>query len=38
MILQQWQDQSPQLENKDKFGLGAGLITYYRWHLLGENV
>lgn len=35
--LQQWQDQSPQIENKDKFGLGTGLMTYYRWYVFGKK-
>lgn len=34
---QQWQDQSPQIESKDKFGLGTGLMTYYRWYVLGKK-
>lgn len=35
--LQEWHDQSPNIESKDRFGLGAGLMTYYRWHLLGKK-
>jgi len=34
--LQQWLDQSPQMETKRSLGMGAGLMTYYRWYLLGK--
>lgn len=35
--LQEWHDQSPQLESKNKFGLGVGVMTYYRWYLFGKK-
>lgn len=35
--VQEWHDQTPQLDNKNKFGLGVGIMTYYRWYLLGKK-
>ncbi|TKG90763.1 hypothetical protein EYV94_23145 [Puteibacter caeruleilacunae] len=35
--LQEWNDQTPNIENKDSFGLGAGIMTYYRWYLFGRK-
>lgn len=35
--MQQWNDRTPGIENKDKFGLGAGIMTYYRWYLFGKK-
>lgn len=34
--LQEWSDSTPSIEGSQKFGLGAGLMTYYRWYLLGS--
>lgn len=34
---QQWNDRTPGIEKKDKFGMGAGIMTYYRWYLLGKK-
>jgi hypothetical protein len=36
-LLQQWQDKSPGIESKSKFGMGSGLMTYYRWYLFGKK-
>ena len=35
--LQEWSDRSPKISSRDKFGLGAGLMTYYRWYLFGKK-
>lgn len=35
--LQEWSDQTPLIENREKFGLGMGLMSYYRWYLLGKK-
>lgn len=35
--LQQWNDNSPHIETDDRFGLGLGLMTYYRWYLFGKK-
>lgn len=35
--LQEWHDQSPQIDSKNKFGIGTGLMTYYRWYLFGKK-
>lgn len=35
--LQQWTDQTPVVKNQNSFGLGAGLMTYYRWYILGKK-
>lgn len=35
--LQEWHDQSPQLGSKNQFGIGTGLMTYYKWNLLGKK-
>ena len=35
--LQQWSERSPGIESQDKFGLGAGIMTYYRWYLFGTK-
>ena len=37
LTLQEWHDQSPHIDSKNQFGLGAGIMTYYRWHLLGSK-
>lgn len=35
--MQQWNDRTPGIDSKDKFGMGAGLMTYYRWYLFGKK-
>lgn len=35
--MQQWVDQTPNIESKNKLGFGTGLMTYYRWYLLGKK-
>lgn len=35
--IQEWSDQSPGLEERETFGLGMGLMSYYRWYLLGKK-
>lgn len=35
--LQQWNDRTPDIDGKDKFGMGAGIISYYRWYLFGKK-
>ncbi len=35
--LQQWNDRTPDIDNKDKFGMGAGIMSYYRWYLFGKK-
>lgn len=35
--LQEWNDRTPEIDKKNKFGLGAGIMTYYRWYLLGKK-
>lgn len=34
---QQWGDQTPKLDKNEKFGLGMGIMTYYRWYLFGKK-
>lgn len=35
--LQEWNDQTSIIASKDKFGIGTGLMTYYRWHIFGRK-
>ncbi|MCL3781357.1 hypothetical protein EMN47_13285 [Prolixibacteraceae bacterium JC049] len=35
--LQQWSDKTPDIKSKDAFGIGAGIMTYYRWYLFGKK-
>lgn len=35
--IQEWQDQTPFIQDNQKFGLGVGLMTYYRWYLFGKK-
>lgn len=35
--LQEFQDRTPDISEKDVFGLGAGIMTYYRWYLFGRK-
>lgn len=35
--LQEWSDTSPGIESNQKFGLGTGIMTYYRWYLFGKK-
>jgi hypothetical protein len=35
--LQEYHDSSPNLSGNKKFGLGVGLMTYYRWYLMGKK-
>lgn len=34
---QQWNDRTPEIDPKDKFGMGAGIMSYYRWYLFGKK-
>ncbi len=34
--LQEWHDQSPLIDSKNTFGIGTGLLAYFRWYLLGK--
>lgn len=35
--MQQWYDQTLLIENNQRFGIGFGIMTYYRWYLLGQK-
>lgn len=35
--IQEWQDQTPLIKANQKFGLGVGIMTYYRWYLFGKK-
>ena len=35
--LQQWNDRTPDIDGKDKFGMGVGVMSYYRWYLFGKK-
>lgn len=35
--LQEWNDRTPGIESGNKFGMGAGVMTYYRWYILGNQ-
>lgn len=35
--LQQWYDQTPLIKENQRFGLGVGIMTYYRWYLFGRK-
>ena len=35
--LQEWNDNSPELAPEKRFGIGVGIMTYYRWYLLGRK-
>jgi hypothetical protein len=35
--LQQWSDITPDTDSKHQFGIGAGIMTYYRWYILGRK-
>lgn len=35
--IQQWNDQTPFIDSQGKFGIGVGLMTYYRWYLFGKK-
>jgi len=35
--LQQFWDETPNIDQKGKLGLGAGVMTYYRWYLFGKK-
>lgn len=35
--LQQWSDRTPNIGDRNKFGVGAGIMTYYRWYLFGKK-
>jgi hypothetical protein len=35
--IQQFNDQTPNIPQKYKFGIGLGLMTYYRWYLFGKQ-
>ncbi len=37
MNVQQWNDRSPDIEKKSKFGFGTGIMSYYRWYLFGKK-
>lgn len=34
--IQEWHDTSPNIENKQKTGMGLGVMTYYTWYILGK--
>lgn len=34
---QQWDDRTPDIDTKDRFGMGAGMMSYYRWYLFGKK-
>lgn len=35
--VQEFQDSTPDISEKDKFGIGSGIKTYYRWYLFGRK-
>ncbi len=35
--LQEWANRTPILSSEDKYGIGLGLMSYFRWYLLGEK-
>lgn len=35
--MQQWSDRTPGIDKKDKFGMGVGIMSYYRWYLFGKK-
>lgn len=35
--VQEWTDDTPVVENRDSFGVGAGLMSYYRWYIFGKK-
>ncbi len=35
--LQQWSDRTPNIESSASFGIGSGIMTYYRWYLMGKK-
>lgn len=34
---QQWNDRTSYIDKKDEFGMGVGLMSYYRWYILGKK-
>lgn len=34
---QQWVDRTPDIDQKEKFGIGTGIMSYYRWYLFGKK-
>ncbi len=36
-LLQEWHDKTPIIDNESKFGMGSGIMTYYRWYLFGKK-
>ena len=34
---QQWNDRTPGIDKKDKFGMGTGIMSYFRWYLFGKK-
>ena len=34
--IQEWYDDSPGMNDNDRFGIGMGVSTYYRWYVLGK--
>jgi hypothetical protein len=35
--MQEWIDNTPTYKNESSFGMGMGLMTYYRWYLFGSK-
>lgn len=35
--IQEWQDKTSLINDNQNFGLGLGLMTYYRWYLFGKE-
>lgn len=36
-LLQEWYDNTPGIESKSNFGIGTGIMTYYRWYIFGKK-
>jgi hypothetical protein len=34
--LQEWYDDTPNIKSSNKFGAGLGIMSYYRWYILGS--
>ena len=34
--IQEWYDDTPGMNDSDRFGIGMGVTTYYRWYVLGK--
>lgn len=35
--MQEWQDRTPVVQDKKSFGMGFGLMSYFRWYIFGKK-